>query len=148
MKNAVMITLVLGALTSAGTLVVLAGESCPEQEFGSLDGYNADLIATDPISGRKLLLPQAAHAIVGVPSVVTGWVCDDDAKAGKQTLKLIRGDTNQEIPIDPNDWTYSFTVTYQTPGTKFIPFELTDGVQIRRGTKVVYAEINRPPILH
>ena len=125
-------------------LVVLAGEPCPAQAFGSLEGINADYITTDPVSGRKLRLPGQTVAYVDKPGVVTGWVCDDDTD---QTLVVRRLDTGAIVPIDPNTGQYRLTVLYSTPGTKFLDLSVTYGIDTRTGTKIIYVRANRPPIL-
>ena len=149
MKRTLLLTLLITAACMATGLYVLADASgCPEQEFGDLSGYNLDYISVDPISGLHLRLPGSINAVVGMTTTFIGKVCDEDAMAGTQTLRLVRGDTNQEIAIDPNTWTYELKVLYASPGTKFIPLALNDGLQERRGTKIVYVRENRAPILY
>jgi len=135
---------VVGTAVTASTLVVLAGDPCPDQPFGPLEGINADYITVDPVSGWKLRLPGETIAYVNKPAIVTGWVCDDDAD---QVLVLRRLDTGETVPIDPNTGEYRLKVLYTTPGTKFLDLSLTDGIDTRTGTKVIYVRQNQPPIL-
>jgi len=51
------------------------------------------------------------------------------------------------VPIDPNTGQYRLTVLYSTPGTKFLDLSVTDGIDTRTGTKIIYVRANRPPIL-
>jgi len=138
---AVVLTAVVGPMVFSRTLVLLAAEPCANQVFGSLDGIDPNLIATDPTSGRKLLIPGVLRGYANVPVRVTGVVCDRDGHA----LTLTRGDTGAEIPIEP-DGICKFEVTFTTPGAQPLDLTLTDGIGTRRGTLLFAITDNANPV--
>ena len=141
MTRKTFIIFLMVATACGRVMVVWADNGFPEQKFLPYDGINEDYIATDPSTGKKLYLGSVS-GFVGQPIVVKGWIRDKDGHA----LTLTRSDTNAQVPIDPNDGTFSLTVRFATPGTKFLTLTGADTNE-RKGTVVAYVNSNNVPVM-
>ena len=143
-KNNALVLLIAAAAFGTNLYVLAQPTSCPEQVFPSIAGFNAAYIRVDPISGDHLRL-NSYNGFVNKPIVISGYVCDKEWLEGKQSLTMIRIDTGTEIAVDDQGF-YSFTVTYNTAGTKSIPLRVQAGDLFREGTAFVFVHVDTPPV--
>ena len=123
---------------------------CPEQLFLTLDGLDPNHVATDPVSGRKLVFKRIA-GYTGRPVPVDGFALDpdnDDPNASPQVIEVWRtvGGGIQKLTVDPNG-AWQFVVTYSTDGWHYETVSASDGMLIRTGTVAIKTTTNRPPSL-
>jgi len=136
-------TVVLLSLLVVVPLVLGQAQNCKEQKFIPIPvQLDVTKIVTDSISNQKLLLG-VRQAIVGMPYVLSGCVCDPDPNDVLRAYILPNG---PELPLDPNG-VYSHTIVPTQEGWHYVHIGATDGYVERQGTWAVYARINRPPVL-
>lgn len=126
---------------------LMAMAVCPEQQFLPTTDLDLEQIATDPVTGQKLVYCRLA-GYTGHPVTITGYVCDrdnDDPTAPAQVLRVWREPGNVSVPIAP-DGSYTIAVTYAMNGWHYETVGVTDGIDIRLGTVAIFTRTNTPPV--
>lgn len=123
---------------------------CPDQPFLPLDGLDPNQVATDGVSGQKLVFKRVA-GYTSRPVVVDGWALDpdnDDPNSPPQTIQVWRtiGGAVQQLSLS-TDGAWQFVVTYSSDGWHYETVSASDGMLTRTGTVAIYTRTNRPPSL-
>ena len=118
-----------------------------EQIFTPIpNDVDANLIAIDPSTGQRLFLGRV-QARTNVAVTITGSMCDPEGDEARVWLLETGSSPAKELPIDPNDGTYTLTLIFTNPGRYYRTIGAADAVDTREGTFVVDVITNTPPAL-